>query len=121
MRVLHIDDSLEIRKMYTDMFTLDKHNIESVSDGKTGLDLAVKNNYDLILLDVSMPKYSGVDFLRDLKNLKPSELKKVVVVSVMKFKEDQINEFLTFGIHSVEEKPSNFENLETIQKDVLLK
>ncbi len=121
MRVLHIDDSREIRDMYKDMLSSDKHEVKSVNDGRKGLDLVVKNDYDLILLDMCMPKYSGIDFLRDLKFHRPSELKKVVVVSVMKFNEEHIKDFLEFGIHSVEEKPSNFETLETIQRDMLLK
>ena len=82
MRVLHIDDSPEICELYSDMFTADNNTIQSVNNGKGGLDLVLKNNFDLILLDMCMPNYSGMDFLRDLTKQKPSELKKVVVVSV---------------------------------------
>ncbi|MDH3276968.1 MAG: response regulator [Nitrosopumilus sp.] len=121
MKVLHIDDSPEICGLYSDMFTADNHSVRSIDDGKKGLDLVVKNDYDLILLDMCMPKYSGLDFLRDLKILRPSELKKVVVVSVLKFDEKHIKEFLEFGIHSVEEKPSDLEGICAIQKKISLK
>jgi len=103
------------------MFTIDNHSISSVNDGKEGLELVVKNDYDLILLDMMMPNYSGIDFLRDLKIHRPSELKKVVVVSVLKFKEAQINELLDFGVHSVEEKPPNLQSLVDIQKNMVFK
>lgn len=121
MNVLHIDDSLEICELYSDIFEADNHFIKSVNNGKDGLDLVVKNNYDLILLDMCMPNYNGLDFLRDLKILKPSELKKIVVVSVLKFNENQIRELLEFGVHSVEEKPSNLKSLEDIRKEISLK
>ena len=121
MKILHIDDSKEICDLYSDMFTADNHTIQSVMDGKEGLNLVVKNNYDLILLDMCMPKYNGVSFLRDLKKQRPSMLKKVVIVSVLKFSQNQIKELLKFGIHSVEEKPSDIQQLETIQKNMLLK
>jgi len=121
MRILHIDDSPEICELYSDMFTADNHSIKSVNDGKEGLELVLYNDYDLILLDMCMPKYRGMDFIRDLKNHRPSELRKVVIVSVMNFNEEQVKELLQLGIHSVEEKPTNYQGFVDIQKKILLK
>ena len=121
MRVLHIDDSPEICELYSDMFSADKHTIQSVNTGQEGLELALKNDFDLILLDMCMPQYSGMDFLRDLKKQKPTELKKVVVVSVLKFSPNQTKELLKMGIHSVEEKPTDLQKLEVIKKNMWLK
>ena len=106
--------------MYTDMFTAVYHSITSVTSGKEGLDLVIKNDYDLILLDMVMPKYSGVQFLLDLKDQRHSELKKVVVLSLLEFNESQVKEFLKFGIHSVEEKPSDLQSLVNIPKNMFL-
>jgi len=121
MKVLHIDDSPQICDLYKDMFTADDHSVRSVNSGKEGLELAIKGDYDLILLDMYMPEYTGMQFLRDLKNKSPSELKKVVVVSVLKFHEMEIKELLEFGIHSVESKPSDFQSIMDLQRNVLLK
>ncbi len=121
MDVLQIDDCPEICKMYTDMFDAVYHSITSVTSGKEGLDLVIKNDYELILLDMVMPKYSGVQFPRDLKDKKPSELKKVVVVSLLDFNESQIKEFLKFGINSVVDKPSDLHTLLDIEKDMWLR
>ena len=119
--VLQIDDCPEICKMYDDMFNEVYHSITSVTSGKEGLDLVIKNDYDLILLDMFMPEYNGVQFLRDLKEKRPSELKKVVVVSLLEFNESQVREFLKFGISSVEKKPSDLQSLVEIEKDMWLK
>jgi DNA-binding response OmpR family regulator len=121
LRVLHIDDSPEICELYSDMFTADNSTIQSVNTGKKGLSLVLKNDYDLILLDMCMPQYGGMDFLRDLTKQRPSELKKVVVVSVLKFSPTQIKGLLKMGIHSVEEKPTNLQKLEVIKKNMWLK
>ena len=121
MNILHIDDSQEICQLYSDMFTKDDHSFQSVNYGKEGLDLVLKNEYDLILLDMCMPKYSGMDFLRDLKKKRPSELKKIVVTSVLQFNETQVKELKKFGIHSVEEKPRDIQQLERLQKDMWLR
>lgn len=121
MKVFQIDDSQEICGMYSDMFEDDNHTFQSVNDGKEGLELVTKNDYDLILLDMCMPKYNGMDFLRDLKNKRPSQLKKIVVTSVLQFNESQVQELMKFGVHSVEEKPKNLQQLERIQKDMWLR
>lgn len=118
MKVLQIDDSPQICEMFADMFTVEGNTIKSVNDGKAGLELVVKNDYDLILLDIRMPEYSGVDFLKDLKEKRPSELKKIVVTSLLEFSETQANELMKFGIHSVEKKPSSFQQIETLHKKV---
>jgi len=118
VKVLQIDDSPQICEMYADMFTADGNTIKSANDGKKGLELVVKNDFDLILLDMRMQPYSGIDFLQDLKEQRPSELKKIVVTSMLQFNETQVKELMKFGIHSVEKKPSNFQQLETLQKNV---
>ena len=121
MKILQIDDSVEICGLYSDMFTCDSHIFTAVHDGKEGLTLVIKNDYDLILLDMCMPKYGGMDFLRDLKNQRPSELRKIVVTSVLEFNENQVKELMKFGVHSVEKKPSDIQQLERMQKDMWLR
>lgn len=120
MNILHVDDSPEICQLYADMLSMGDHHVESVNDGRKGLEFALKNDYDLILLDVCMPKYSGMEFIHDLKAKRPSEIKKVIIVSVLELTESHKKELLNFGIHSVEEKPSTIQKLETIKKDLLL-
>ncbi|MEJ2261328.1 MAG: response regulator [Nitrosopumilaceae archaeon] len=121
MRVLHVDDSPEICQLYADMLATENHEVQSVNNGREGLDLVLKKDYDLILLDICMPKYSGMEFIHDLKAKRPSELKKVIIVSVLELSESHRNELLKLGIHSVEEKPSTIQKLETIKKDLLLR
>ena len=121
MNILHVDDSPEICQLYADMLSIDNHKVESINDGREGLELALQKDYDLILLDVCMPKYSGMEFIYDLKAKRPSEIKKVIVVSVLELNQSQQKELLKLGIHSIEEKPSTIQKLEIIKKDLLLK
>ncbi len=118
MKILHIDDSPEICQLYSDMYIDDNHSYKSVNDGKEGLDLVLHNDYDLILLDMCMPKYGGMNFLHDLKEQRPSELKKIVVTSVLQFNKDQVKGLREFGVHSVEEKPVHLQQLEKLQKNL---
>lgn len=118
MKVLQIDDSPQICEMYEEMFSADNNTMQSANDGKTGLQLILKNDFDLILLDIRMPEYSGIDLLKDLKEQRPSELRKIVITSLLEFSEAQYDELMNFGIHSIEKKPSSFQQIETLQKKV---
>ena len=82
-----------------------------MSDGRAGLELVVYKDYDLILLDMCMPQYSGVDFLLDLKYRRPTELSKVVIVSALEMNPMQEQELLNLGIRSVLRKPISVQGL----------
>lgn len=119
MEILQIDDSTVICDLYEDLLSFRGHLISSVNDGHEGLELVSKNDYDLILLDICMPGYSGMEFLADLKNQRPSELKKVIIISQLELDETGLNELSKFGIHSVQAKPSDLVSLETPEKLVV--
>jgi len=111
MKILHIEDVPEISQIFADILSTKNYDFDSVSDGRTGLELAVYKNYDLILLDMCMPKYSGVDFLLDLKHRRSSELSKVVIVSALEMNAVQEQELLNLGIRSVLRKPISVQDL----------
>lgn len=121
MNILHVDDSPEICQLYADMLSAGNHSVKSITDGKEGFQEALKKDYDLILLDVCMPQYSGMEFIHDLRAKRPSQLKKVIIVSVLELSESHKQELLKLGIHSIEEKPSTLQKLEIIKKDLMLR
>ncbi len=104
MQILQVDDSPLICQLYSDLLGSRNHSVDAVNDGKEGLDLVTKKDYDLILLDMLMPTYGGMQFLNDLKEKRPSELKKVIVISQLEFNEDDYKELLDFGIRSIQKK-----------------
>lgn len=120
MNIIHIDDSPEICQLYAYILAIGNNQVTSVNDGKQGLELVLKNDYDLILLDICMPKYSGMQFIYDLKSKQPSKLKKIIIVSVLELSENYRAELINLGIHSIEEKPASIQKLETLKKDLQL-
>ena len=118
MQILQIEDSPIICQLYQDFFTTQNHSVESVTDGREGLELVMKNDYDVILLDILMPKYGGMQFLNDLKNQRPSKLKKVTIVSQMDFNYDDLEKFKEYGVNSVQKKTLDlvkFENTSILE------
>ena len=111
MKILHIEDVSEISQVFADILSTKNYDFDSVSDGRAGLELAVYNDYDLILLDMCMPKYSGTDFLLDLKHRRPTELSKVVIVSALEMNATQEQELMNLGIRSILRKPISVQAL----------
>jgi len=85
-RILVIDDSSLMRDALKVILEPLKLNIEEASDGQIGLDLVLKNEYDLIITDVNMPNMNGFDFCLRLK--KDPSKRGIPVVMVSSFDSD---------------------------------
>lgn len=65
--ILLIDDDAELAELLRSYLTRDGFLAQSASDGETGLRLAQSGNFDLVVLDVMMPRMNGVEVLRRLR------------------------------------------------------
>src|SRR5262245_58134714 len=66
-RILIVEDEPGIVLTLTDRLQSDGFHVETADDGETGLERASTEPFDLILLDVMLPKKSGLDVCRDLR------------------------------------------------------
>lgn len=67
MKVLIVDDEKGILKMYSEFLSGSGIEVFQATDGQTGMKLAKEQKPDVILLDIIMPRYNGLDVLKDLK------------------------------------------------------
>ena len=65
-KILIIDDEKAIRRSIREILEFEKHQVEEAEDGQSGLALALKNNYDVVLSDIKMPKLDGTELLQKL-------------------------------------------------------
>lgn len=69
--LLVVDDDDEIRELLEFDLAQSGYKIDTAADGFEGLEKAVNNYYDLILLDVMMPKMNGFEVCKNLRKSKP--------------------------------------------------
>jgi two-component system chemotaxis response regulator CheY len=69
--ILLVEDSLETRELYQEVLEEAGFSVTPAIDGEDGLDKASKGGYDLILLDIMMPKMDGLTLLSKLKTNPP--------------------------------------------------
>jgi two-component system nitrogen regulation response regulator NtrX len=62
-KILIVDDEKAIRRTLRDILEYEKYEIEEAEDGEIGLQKIEKGNYDVIILDVKMPKKDGIEVL----------------------------------------------------------
>lgn len=61
--ILIVEDDPVLQKMYTEKFNFEGFNVLNARDGIEALNVATKNDLDIILLDIMLPRMSGTDFL----------------------------------------------------------
>jgi DNA-binding NtrC family response regulator len=69
-RILIIDDEEIMRESLTDWLKEDGYEVMAVPDGFQGLEQAQKGAWNVILLDLKMPKMDGLEVIREIKRLK---------------------------------------------------
>lgn len=67
MKILLIEDEAGLILTLTDRLEAEGFAVKNAMDGESGLNLALSENFDLIILDVMLPKKNGYDVCRDLR------------------------------------------------------
>lgn len=67
MRILIVEDEVRLASTLQDLLELNGYTADICHDGESGLDNALSGIYDLILLDVMLPKRNGFSVLRELR------------------------------------------------------
>ena len=70
-RLLIVDDDKQITELLAFDITQSGYITDTAIDGQEGLKKALENNYDLILLDVMMPKMNGYEVCHNIRIAKP--------------------------------------------------
>ncbi|MFT7052589.1 MAG: two-component system response regulator CpxR [Psychromonas sp.] len=66
-KLLIIDDDIELVSLLAEFLSLENFDVETASDGEEGLQKALNGDYELILLDVMMPRMNGFEMLKLLR------------------------------------------------------
>lgn len=78
-RILVIDDDLAIRVLLQAVLRRMHFDVELAEDGSAGLDRLQSNRYDLILLDLMMPRLNGYEFIQRVRETYPDTRPHIVV------------------------------------------
>ena len=67
MRILLIEDEKELSDALVNILENEKYKVDPVYDGKLGLEYALKDSYNLIILDRNLPYLNGMEILKKVR------------------------------------------------------
>lgn len=70
-KVLIVDDEQSIRRTLRDILEFEKYEVDEAADGMEGLVKIKQNQYDVVILDIKMPKMDGMETLDRIQELNP--------------------------------------------------
>lgn len=109
-RILIVDDEDHIRQLIKIVLARAGHAVLEACDGLQGLELALAEGPDLILLDVRMPNMDGVETLRNLKADPRTMSTPVIMVSAYAQQREGL-EYVAMGATAYVTKPFNPKDL----------
>ena len=105
MKILGIDDNVDLLQVCEIVMNSEGHEYTGIDNGKEGLELIRDEKFDVVLLDLSMPDFTGQDVVNALVKDGIMNKQKVVVFTAMSPTKKEIDLFLEKGAHSVLRKP----------------
>ncbi len=72
MKILLVDDERQLTQALSAILKQNNYLVDVASDGEEGLDCALSDIYDVIVLDVMMPKLDGISVLKKIRSTKIS-------------------------------------------------
>lgn len=83
-RILLVEDDKFTRELYELLLKEEGYQVDTAEDGEIGYTKAIEGGYDLILLDIMLPKKDGLTVLKDLRRNPPKTInKKIVMLTVL--------------------------------------
>ncbi len=67
MRILLVEDEKHLAEAIVQILKKNNYTVDMVHDGEDGLDYALSDIYDIILLDIMLPKLSGLEVLKEIR------------------------------------------------------
>src|SRR5690349_4006242 len=88
---------------------------KEVNDGKRGLFEIQKDKYNLIILDIAMPEFTGLDILNQLKKQGVSNLN-IIILTATNLKKSDFGTYTEIGLSKVVHKPICLADLDRMIK-----
>jgi heavy metal response regulator len=108
MKILLVEDDKDIARFVKTGLMENSFSVDVSSDGEEGLSFATRRNYDLIILDILLPKMDGFEIL---KRLRGTGVQTPVIFLTARGKEKDIVQGLDLGADDYISKPFSFNEL----------
>ena len=95
-------------------FETQEIDFTAINDGEQGLQAIRKEDTDLVLLDLAMPKFSGVDVVDYLKKKNLLDSKNIIIFTASSVSPQLFDDLIKRGIKGILKKPVDMNELENL-------
>ena len=96
-KILVVEDDLFLRELYTDILTTEGYKVDSAADGEEALEKLKFGGYNLVLLDIILPKIDGLEVMKRIQTNPPQNPNKCVIFLTNLDKDEEIKTALKLG------------------------
>lgn len=107
-KILVVDDDTDLRTTVASALTEGQYQVDQASDGEEAVNRVKASQYDLVLMDVNMPRMTGIEALKEIKAHDPSIM--VIMLTAFSNVRDAV-EATRLGAYNYLEKPIKSDNL----------
>ncbi len=97
IKLLLVEDDQFLREFYQELLQSEGYSVDVAADGEVGFQKMLAGGYNLVLLDIMLPKKDGMQILRDLKTQPPKSPNGAVVILTNLGQDSIIKECFNFG------------------------
>jgi CheY-like chemotaxis protein len=96
-KILIVEDDKSLQDVYAEVLRGDGHEIETADDGEVALSKMNQGGWDLVLLDIVLPKINGIDIMQQMVNNPPTNPNKSVVFLTNIDQGEELKKALSLG------------------------
>lgn len=110
MNILVVDDNKKITELFENYFRLKGMTVTASNTPQNTLELHKKMNFDAIILDLSMPDFSGIDVIESFKK-NQVDTSKIIILTAAHITDEEEKELLSKGIKALLRKPAELKTI----------
>lgn len=97
VKILIVEDDRFLRELYHDVIAQEGFQVDTAEDGEQGFEKMKAGGWDLVLLDIVLPKIDGIEIMKKLQTEPPTLPNKSVVFLTNLDKDQKIKEAMQYG------------------------
>jgi len=118
MKILLVDDNIELNNSVKQFLELKNYDVDSLYDGKDVVSKVENEHYDLLIIDIQLPKQNGLEILKKIRE--KEILTPIIMITALEEIEYLIESFEK-GSNEFIKKPFHLKELEIRIKNVIKK
>jgi CheY-like chemotaxis protein len=120
MKILVGEDSSIIINLTKSVLAFENYSMKAARNGKQALDMLVEEDFDLILMDITMPQMDGIQCTKEIRKLADPKKNSIPIIAITGNAANHTpEEFRKFGFNDFIQKPLNYDHLLATVKKIL--